>query len=380
MKVHLRKQRVGFTLIELLVVIAIIGVLIALLLPAVQSAREAARRAQCTNNLKQLALAAANYESANGSYPMMFFFQFYGPDSSIPGVAADSAGVFVAMANYYEQGSLFNAWNAENGMFGDANATVSGQGTNIVWCPSDEIADHKTIYAPGFIYNNRDHPMQHSSYGGCYGMWAGRVTGSLGASDQRKRALRQQNGILVSNGYGKAGCVQYPTRCGIDHAPTKIADIKDGTSNTVIFSEGAHGLLNKDDATASYPYSTYDDWDWWSSGNYGDNGFSTYYPINSHKKNAATLPAQDQAGAVINGASSFHPGGVNAAFCDGSVRFIKESIDCWGFSTATGYPIGVTREAPNTGAYSFTGPGVKVGVWQALGSKNGGEVLSADQF
>ncbi len=379
MKSRSRTKPAGFTLIELLVVIAIIGVLIALLLPAVQSAREAARRAQCTNNLKQLALAAANYESSNGSYPQLFMFQIYGPDSSNNGVAADSAGVFVVMSNFYEQGSLYNAWNAENGMFGDANSTVSAQGTSVLWCPSDE-ADHRTEYAPGFIYNNLPHPMQHSSYGACYGMWAGRVTGSLGTSDQRKRALRQQNGVIASAGYGKAGCLSYPTRCGIDKQNTKIADIRDGTSNTIIFSEGAHGLLSRDDATADYPYSTYDDWDWWSSGNYGDNGFTTYYPINSHKKPANSLPAQAQAGAIINGASSFHPGGANAAFADGSVRFMKETIDSWGFDIASGYPIGVTREAPNTGTYSFLTPNTKVGVWQALGSKNGGEAISADQY
>src|SRR5512141_2770065 len=98
-----RRRGAGFTLIELLVVIAIIAVLIALLLPAVQSAREAARRAQCTNNLKQLGLALANYESATGSYPMAFFWQWC--DSGDPGCAGsigNGYGPMVALLPYYE--------------------------------------------------------------------------------------------------------------------------------------------------------------------------------------------------------------------------------------------------------------------------------------
>lgn len=363
----------GFTLIELLVVIAIIGVLIALLLPAVQSAREAARRAQCTNNLKQLGLALMNYESANGSFPMAFFFQFYGNDSTIPGVAADSASCLVTLSNYYEQAAVFNSWNSSVGMYGDANMTVSAVGTNLLWCPSDEIAGESYTYPAGAIYNNLPYTMRYNSYVGCYGMWAGRVTGSLGASDQRKRALLQQNGAIVSNGYGKAGCVSYPTRCGIDKAPTTIAKIKDGTSNTIAFSEHAHGLLAKND----YDPGSFYDWHWWTSGNYGDTAFTTYYQMNPHRRSPDVL-GNDQAGAYINAASSFHPGGVNVAFCDGSVRFVKDTIDSW-IVTSSGYPAGVTREGVGVGAYSIA-PGAKIGVWQAISSVNGGEVVSADQF
>src|SRR5271165_178253 len=99
-------QSGGFTLIELLVVIAIIAVLIALLLPAVQSAREAARRGQCLNNLKQLALAAMNYESANQCYPPNSTFISSLPNSAEP-YGGEDMSVFVRMLPFYEQAAIF---------------------------------------------------------------------------------------------------------------------------------------------------------------------------------------------------------------------------------------------------------------------------------
>ena len=94
------------------------------------------------------------------------------------------------------------------------------------------------------------------------------------------------------------------------------------------------------------------------------------------RRRRSNLLAIDQAGTFVNGASSFHPGGVNVGFVDGSVRFIKESIDTWAFNPATGYPLGVTRDI----SVWQVAPGAKIGIWQALASAAGGEVVSADAY
>jgi prepilin-type N-terminal cleavage/methylation domain-containing protein len=147
------QRRRGFTLIELLVVIAIIAVLIALLLPAVQSAREAARRIQCTNNLKQLGLGIANYESSNNSLPIATVFNSAAPQTSgMPGLVCTSPGFgdncqntpwFVLMLPFIEQGPLYNAFNASVGMEGPGlqslviNNTVFTTKIASFQCPSD---------------------------------------------------------------------------------------------------------------------------------------------------------------------------------------------------------------------------------------------------
>ena len=127
-------RRRGFTLIELLVVIAIIAVLIALLLPAVQSAREAARRIQCTNNLKQLGLAVHNYESGNGALPPQMSLLF-----NTSGVVAWKSqwGVSSRVLPYLEGSNLYSAINYSNKTSDSSNLTAIAQSVKAFLCPSE---------------------------------------------------------------------------------------------------------------------------------------------------------------------------------------------------------------------------------------------------
>jgi prepilin-type N-terminal cleavage/methylation domain-containing protein len=138
MSPHRRRSSRGFTLIEILVVIAIIGVLVALLLPAVQAAREAGRRMQCANNLKQLALAAHNYVSAHGVLPQGT--AAHDLTAHADWGAQPSHGAFVALSQYLEQGPIYNAINFDLSIFDIPNTTVHAVGLATLWCPSDPTA------------------------------------------------------------------------------------------------------------------------------------------------------------------------------------------------------------------------------------------------
>ncbi len=124
---------------------------------------------------------------------------------------------------------------------------------------------------------------------------------------------------------------------------------------------------------------------WWTSGDYGDTMFTTFYPINPQNKvglNANTTTISIDV--FESAASSFHPGGINAGFADGSVRFIKDSINTMPFSQATGAPLGIIAGTTQCSAgsapiYSLQ-PGSQFGTWQALSTRAGGEVISADSY
>jgi prepilin-type N-terminal cleavage/methylation domain-containing protein/prepilin-type processing-associated H-X9-DG protein len=360
----------GFTLIELLVVIAIIAVLIALLLPAVQSAREAARRAQCTNNLKQVALAALNYENQVGGFPIGSPLE---PDIILGYQYLENQSTFVSMLGQFEQQPLYNAMNFSRTIYSGVNSTVYAAGLATLWCPSDaQIIGKRNSFGP--YYDNPNLTVAYTSYQGSTGTWypevllfcqAGAPGGAtiypapMSSCSYYQPILGEMNGIYRYN------------------VSTTMAAITDGTSNTFLYSEKANGLYSTNDklivSTGANDSNCYN---WWGDSVSGDSLFTTLYPINAMKKIANVADGYDVSWS--ESPSSFHPGGANFAFADGSVHFIKDSISTWPFNPATGYPLGVSYNSGN-GIYTLA-PGTQVGVFQALSTRAGGEVISSDSY
>jgi prepilin-type N-terminal cleavage/methylation domain-containing protein/prepilin-type processing-associated H-X9-DG protein len=331
--------RSAFTLIELLVVIAIIAVLISLLLPAVQSAREAARRAQCINNLKQIGLALHNYESANGSFPPSGESTNYGPSPAKTQFVDGGWSAMARLLPFIEGGSSFNAlnfnvdYNEATGMNFTGAATVVAS----FLCPSatrqpdggrDGIDPNDPITAAfGYGYGVDDYAPT------CYTDIdpTGTPTGFSLMTPYRNKASRA-DGLLHQ---GK----------------TRISEITDGTSNTIMIGEDAGR-----DARFLSPYTEgyYDGvnprpviglgaaggdnvarryWRWAEPDTaYGVSGQpnNKYRPM--YEQTAWTNPPSNGITFGNNAGAndelfSYHPGGVNAAFGDGSVRFIKDSIN-----------------------------------------------------
>lgn len=327
-----RTAVLGFTLVELLVVIAIIGILIALLLPAVQAAREAARRAQCTNNLKQLGLAILTYEDTYKRLPT---------GSGVEG-KQDFSGL-ISMLPFYEQGALYDSWES-------AGKPVPWQNPlrdielAVHLCPSE---GHKKTM------NHAPDSQGQKNYFFCYG------TTIFKTPHNPPKSISQYDGVTD-------GPFHYLSWL-------KIADILDGTSNTIAMSERcqivnrqakgntAHnitGFINFEVGQPDHPEVCLaaapggvfpPDVDLTNShaGECAFNGgpqwniFNTILPPNG--PSCVEIGEVYRASGIFS-AGSRHPGGVNAVFLDGSVHFISETIN--------------------------------LETWNGLGTRSGGEVVS----
>ena len=352
-----RAPRGGFTVVELLVVIAIILILIGLLLPAVQSAREAARRAQCGNNLRQIGIALQNYHDAAGSLPpgvLPCRDPRYCSQDCHP--SAIDKGLLVAVLPFLEQPALFNQVNQSVSIFVSENMTVQSTQVAGYTCPSDPralvpepvpSAVTPTIFGLPIDLNRR---MALTSYAGCFGSYPVAGFPQRGSSCVvPERVVAQLDGTFNHR------------------SPIRLADVTDGLSHTLFGAEHS--------ATAIYAAREFTRWEspdgcWWVSGNDGATLFQTFYPPNIHRRvnlsGAANFPFS---------ASSNHPGGLNALLGDGSVRFIAETVATWPFDEATGRPIGAT-----TTPGGWISLAARPAVWQALGTRSGGEVVADTDY
>jgi len=376
----LRRAR-AFTLIELLVVIAIIAVLIALLLPAVQSAREAARRAQCVNNLKQLGLAVHNYISVNESFSPVVqnggkavWSNFGGPYFD-PWPLDWTASLLPQM----EQQAMYNALNfsLSSGFSGGdtQNTTVLAQQVASLLCPSE---NQKTttigpgtrksymanIGGPGCImaWSGIFIPLKDSPNGtdwaGCYVNGnSGRTFGFEGVTDGSSNTAMFSESLIGSGpSAGPNVTLNSTKRRGTYEweVPGIQTPLDSGANGVAIATQFTAACKSLPGNTPSFGTLSPPNGNVWIAGNPGSclmwDSYNHFMGPNQTNCKSITDGNTGGYGAVQSALppSSNHPGGVNIVFADGSVRFIKDSIN--------------------------------LPTWWAIGTRNGGEVISSDAY
>jgi prepilin-type processing-associated H-X9-DG protein len=280
------------------------------------------------------------------------------PDPIFTFVYVEDQSTFVSMLGQIEGNALYNAMNFSRSIYTASNSTVYATGTSTLWCPSDGQIAGKRI-SVGVYGDNPNLTVAFTSYVGCTGTWWPEMLNFCGVTYPVPMA---SCGLY-------AGIISSLNGAYIYNSSTKLSGITDGTSNTLLYGERANGMLNAADSKC---------FDWWGDAYTTDTLFSTLYPINPFNKISNTVGGDGDADPFSNAASSFHPGGANFAFCDGSVHFLKDSISSWAYNPSTGYPNGVSLNT-STGVYGIT-PGTRLGVYQQLSTRAGGEVISSDQY